>query len=239
MLHRMKTMTNPRIAIYTAVFGNYDPIKTQIAQNFPVDFICFTDQKIEHPNWQIITVPAEDNPRQQAKYYKLIPHHVMVLRHYDCLIWIDGSFQIERADFAEWVISAIGDSGWAMFPHADLKCIYEEADQMADTIKYADAPIRQQVDFYRSDNYPEQNGLYACGLIARDMKNKQWHIICDDWWQENKTHSLRDQISLPYVLWKNKGSIDIIEAALYDNPFFTIQNDHRKKEYDPVIMPLV
>lgn len=222
-------MTVPKIAIYTAIFGQYDPLKSQVKQDVPVDFICFTDQEITHADWRVISVAPEQVPRKQAKYYKLLPHHVPELQGYDYTIWIDGSFVIQRPDFVHWAIGMIQDNGWAIPRHNTMNCIYDEAPSVADISFYRDMPILQQAETYRAEGYPAKNGLYLCGMIVRDMRRKEWKIICDQWWHENITHSLRDQISLPYVLWKNKAAVDVIETDLYDNPFVTVDNIHRRR----------
>lgn len=223
-----------KVAIYTAVFGGYDSIKPQVKQTIETDFFCFTDQEITHPDWNVVSIPAEGNARKQAKWFKLMPHHVSQLNGYDFAIWIDGSFEIKRPDFVEWVLSFIKESGWAVFRHNQTSCIYDEADAMAKVIKYHGSPINEQAAYYKEQGYPAQNGLYFCGLIARDMSRGVWKSVCSAWWSENDRWTLRDQISLPYVLWKEKATIDIIEGNLFKQPYFSVDNDHRKHEYNQV-----
>jgi hypothetical protein len=221
-----------KIAIYTAVFGGYDPIKPQVKQNLSADFFYFTDQEITHPDWKVIIVPAEADSRRQAKFYKLLPHKIPELEGYDLTIWIDGSYTLKRPDFAEWVISFISESGWSIFPHTEFKNLYEEADEMAKVKKYQHMPITEQAEYYKSQGCPEDSGLFYGSMIARDMHNLQWQKISEAWWQENIKWTLRDQISLPYVLWKEQGKIDIMDADLYHNDYFIIDNGYRAHEYE-------
>lgn len=222
----------PRIAIYTAIFGRYDNLKLQTPQIPSVDFLCFTDTDIQDPqNWRVIHVPSQDNARLQAKYYKLLPHLVPELQNYDAVIWIDGSMQITRDDFATWILSHIQSSGWAIFAHHEMNCLYDEAAAMARTVKYAHMPIREQSEYYRSENCPAKSGLYMAGLIARNMHHPQWRDLCDAWWKENTDRTLRDQISLPYVLWKHNGALDVIPGNPYACDYFSVDNAHRQHEY--------
>lgn len=230
----------PRIAIYTAIFGQYDSLKRQTFQSPSVDFLCFTDTTVQDPqNWRVINVPSQGNARLQAKYYKLLPHLVPELQNYDAVIWIDGTVQITRDDFAEWMLSHIKTSGWAMFAHHEMNCLYDEADAMARTLKYAHMPIREQSAHYREENCPAQSGLYMAGLIARDMNHPQWRALCDAWWTENTDWTLRDQISLPYVLWKQNGTLDIVTGNPYACDYFTVDSKHRQHEYMSVDSNLV
>jgi hypothetical protein len=225
-------MNAPRIAIYTAVFGKYDPIKRQAPQNAAVDFYCYTDHVEDTPGWTMVHIPSEGDPRHQAKFYKLMPHGLKELEGYDYAIWIDGSMAIRRPDFAAWMIEQIGASGWAMFAHGTLTCIYDEATVMATTKKYKAARIREQAEFYKAQGCPPRAGLYMAGLIARDMNNPAWKPLCDAWWDENNTWTLRDQISLPYVLWKLNGALDTIPGNILLSPHVSVDNDFRKHEYD-------
>jgi hypothetical protein len=40
-------------------------------------------------------------------------------------------------------------------------------------LKYANEPLDEQCDFYRSEGFPEQYGLYECGVSARDLTNRK------------------------------------------------------------------
>jgi hypothetical protein len=69
-----------RVAIYTAIFGDYDELKAPVAQDIDCDFFCFTDQvkpRKLHP-WRTISVRrmASLSPRMQAKWFKVANHHV-------------------------------------------------------------------------------------------------------------------------------------------------------------------
>ena len=223
----------PKIAIYTAIFGDYDPLKMQVPQQLPVDFLCFTDGRPAPHNWQVIHVPTQNvPPRQQAKEFKLLPHRIPQLAGYDYTIWIDGSMQITSADFAPWAVSCIKNSGWAIFTHNEFSCAYEEAAAMAVTKKYRDAPLGAQAAHYRATGFPDQSGLYMNALIARDMHNTQWQKLCEAWWQENLRWTLRDAVSLPYVLWRGNGKLDVIAGDIYQSPFFRIYSAYRTHEYD-------
>jgi hypothetical protein len=54
--------------------------------------------------------------------------------------------------------------------------------------------------------------------------------IFDDWWVENVKNSFQDQISFPYVLWKNnKYPEHIIQQNMYNNQFLGKVNYPHKK----------
>ena len=72
---------------------------------------------------------------------------------------------------------------------------------------------------------PKNYGLLQCNLIVREHNNETCIKIMQDWWQEFKNYSKRDQISLPHVLYKNNIKIEnvgILGNNIYPNPSFRI-----------------
>lgn len=48
----------------------------------------------------------------------------------------------------------------------------------------------------------------------------------ESWWQEVQTHSLRDQVSLPYVLWKQALPVTALDPKLWHKGYF-LHHPHR------------
>ena len=232
-----------KACIYTAIFGNYNELQQPVEQDIPCDFICFTDAP--WPSrigaWQIIHVDKNpvQHPRLQAKYFKLMSHevflggrlaypydnhgHVLRLLPFDLLIWIDGTIEITSSAFARHMGASLGASGWAMHRHPDRDCIFEEAEASMKLPKYAYLPIGAQVAAYAGQGIKPHSGLYACTLIVRRAPLPPELIeVNRQWWAENLTHSIKDQISLPYVLQKLQASVDVIAGDLYQSTLFRV-----------------
>ena len=234
----------PTICIYTAIYGDYDDLKEQPRQTLDCDFLCFTDNSsVQARGWEVAYRPGapEMHPRMQAKYYKLMNHKIFApprrwwpfnggtgRRRYDFTIWIDGSVRLKSESFVEEMIGFLGKYGMAMFVHPERDCIYAEAQVCLhpDFLKYRGLPIREQVESYKFEGYPEHNGLMAAGLILRDMRRRELHQINEDWWQENLRWTYQDQLSLPYVLWKNSYGYDPINLNLWGNHLFDLTAHH-------------
>lgn len=215
-----------RIAIYTAIFGKYDVLKDQ--PRFPeTDYICFTDSPAgASRTWNIALVqpPPGEHSRVTAKRFKTTPHKFLPA-DYDFTIWIDGSIVIVNVTFLEQCISSVKKWGIGCMNHPVGKCIFQEATGCAHMVKYQTQPVIEQAEHYRSLGYPENNGLAACGIIVRDMKNQKLHRIGEDWMAENKSWTYQDQISFPYVLWKNEHWFDPLSFCYTDRSMFVLY-DH-------------
>jgi hypothetical protein len=205
--------------VYTAIFGEYDKLKQPLPQVASCDFICFTDTNMPSRVglWRVVRVRRDPklDSRLQSRWFKHLSHKAfpnghLALRYAwlpfspraDVSIWIDASLRIKSQNFATDMHIALGASAWAMFPHPDRDCIYDEARLTATLPKCQGLPIIPQVEAYRSV-VPRHAGLYACGVIVRrEPAAAVVRGVGELWWEQCLTWTYRDQLSLPYVLRK-------------------------------------
>ena len=100
--------------------------------------------------------------------------------------------------------------------------------QKDDVVVFAKKETQENMDKHiehlRTDRFPEHYGMLECNVLVRRncpvCKN-----LMKEWWKEFLTYSKRDQISMPYVLYKNGISIDEVGTLgnnVYENPSFRI-----------------
>lgn len=193
--------------IYTTIFGDYDTLKPQ--PDIDVDYVCFTDNpNLTSEQWQIRYEPVFQHlhPRMRAKYFKLIcPFEGLSL-------FIDGSIQIVNPNILN-TLSSYLKSGFACYVHpSGRKCLSTEVLASLGMEKYKGLPLAQQAKYYFDQGMPKDYGLWACGLILRDGKYTDFG---EKWFMENLLWSYQDQISLPYVSWKESFKIDDIRLDQY------------------------
>lgn len=201
-----------RVLVYSAVFGSYDSLKDFPSQSITCDFKRFTEPH------------GLKTPRLESRWYKLNPP-----QDYDYTIWIDGSIRVISRFFAEYMIDQARDR-WSLFKHPWRNCIYQEASKSHDMKKYHGEPILAQALAYRQEGMPEDWGLYANGVLCRA---KGWgQDLNREWWEEQQKWSVQDQISLPYVCWKNNVQIPVCDLDLMSNPLLQVEAGHRLAEYE-------
>jgi hypothetical protein len=219
-----------RVCVFTAIYGGYDDLLQPVKQTVPCDFVCFTDAPWPRRvgAWRVVRsdiLPGAE-PRRRAKYFKVLSHHVFKKgwlgwwRRYDAVIWVDGCLRIKDPGFAAAFAGHIGAHGLAMFVHPDRDCIYDELPEAAAQRKCWGLPLAEQVAAYRAEGYPAHNGLMACTLIARDPRSDAVARINEAWWAEIERWSVRDQLSLPVVLWRLGKDYGKVRLSLWDNPWF-------------------
>ena len=236
--------------IYTSVFGcseenNYHLHEPNVKLE-DYDFVCFTDNPNFKSNvWDVrIVEKLYDDGARSAKRYKLLPHRF--LKEYDVSVWIDIEVKITK-DIDDLVNEYLNKNNLAILNHelcgrtvtGDLnvrKCVYEEAKfikwlgdnhpkkQYKDNIDI----INSQVNRYREEGYPENNGLARTTVIFRKHNEDDVVKQSELWWEEMKYGSRRDQIGFNYSSWKQNFNFDYIQEDIDDNEFFLYMKKWRQ-----------
>lgn len=212
------------VCVYTAVAGGYLPLQPHV-EIADVDFIAFTDDLNSGGDaagqWDVrplAVTPCVDltTPRHKAKRYKIFPHHL--LADYDQTIWLDAAFEVTDQSFVKEALSLMHD-GIALWPHPNRDDIYDEAAVSVNIEKYAGQPLMEQVAHYCSTGFPEHAGLWACGAIARDNRDRRIWSLNELWWREIERWTDQDQLSFPWVC-DHLGIVPgKFPASPFDNPW--------------------
>ena len=209
------------LVVYTCITGNYDVLQNPLYCNSDLTYICFTNNRELHSNiWNIqyISDNGLDNIHL-ARYVKFFPH--ILLKEYDTSIWVDGKYQI-KADLREYLVKYEKTKSMLCFPHPQRDCIYDEAKECKHIKKCVPEDVDRQIDKYKKMKYPVKNGLYETGCIVRNHQDEVIQTIMSDWWRELVNYSYRDQISLPYVLWKLNYLPDICDLDINENRWLSM-----------------
>src|SRR5690606_14261472 len=85
--------------------------------------------------------------------------------------------------------------------HAKRKTVKDEYKRVIGTGKDDAAVVTAQIEAYRQEGFTDNLGLYANNFFIRP-NNEQYNRFYEMWYTEVEKWSYRDQLSLPYVLWK-------------------------------------
>lgn len=213
-------MTKNKLVIYTALFGDYDKLIDPKEKYSGCDFVCFTDQKkLKSKIWKIVLIDKCDlEPNMMNRKYKILPHNF--LYKYDKSLYIDSNIRM-LSDPTELFNIYLSNDIIAVPNHGRRNCIYEEANKVIQVNKAPSEIVLNQIKYYKSLNYPKQNGLFEMNIIFRQHNNTHAIKIMNDWWDQINTHSQRDQLSFCYVLWNNNTQVKTInESSRKINKYF-------------------
>lgn len=227
-------MSDEKIAVVTAVAGDYDHPRDDRAFVDGVDYLFYTDQMSEHlvrAPWRHVALgePYDDepHPRRLAKGPKLNPHAFDELRDYRFVVWVDGGVHIRSTYFVDEIIEHLDGAPIVLSPHFDGRAdAYGEATIRPE--KYADEPLDEQVAEYRAVGYPGNTGLYECGVMARDMAHPDAERLGRHWANEVARWSYQDQVSLPFVLWALEVEPAVLPRSFRDEGWVAV-NAHRRE----------
>jgi len=242
--------------IYTAIFGDKDVLRDPEFLSDGFDFVCFTDnRKIKSGVWDVRYVQAPfHDPVRCARYYKILAHRF--LADYEYSIWIDGNMVI-RKDPNGLVKEYLKNCSLAVYNHFNQKrrifglfwvrdrrfarnCIYKEAMELIRRTEagfYMDdvGKIRKQIERYKSENYPQENGLAVTMVLIRRHNDVSMKKLMEAWWEELKNNSRRDQLSFNYVAWKTKIPFCYIKGDPRHNSYFQRLKHKKRENYNGII----
>lgn len=197
-------ISHKKIAVYTCVVGNYDPLIEPLATEQGVDYYVFTDQEVpDGSKWRKKDITCLDeyqrfSPSQLNRKIKMLPH--LYLPGYDYSIYVDGN--VEICDSLTPLVKEMGDCGFGVHYHRTRDCIYHESVRVL-YLKKANAQlVKSQVEAYRKEGFPRHYGLYENTVLIRSHHDHMSNCLMEAWWHEYMKYPTRDQLSLPYVIWK-------------------------------------
>lgn len=221
----IEDIKNNKIAIYTAFTGDYDTLKEPEVIDENCDYICFTDNpNLESDTWKIIQMDEStlDNNRK-AKQYKLLPHKY--LKDYKYSFWLDGTFKIVGS-IREYIYK-YAKSKMLVVVHPERDCIYDEAVMSMPFPRYSNYTMTKQVEKYRSEGMPEHYGLPATGALFRAHNDPEIISIMRQWWREVANYTNQDQLSLPYVMWKNNFHPSVSDVYYWVNEYWSKEGNYQ------------
>lgn len=225
------------IEVYTAITGNKDNVKTVPA--FPGHhYTLWTDEadyvKYLDRGWHQVHKVAKFSKdkrfadRRNARLLKILS-----CQHYpdsEYTVWMDGSHSpvIPPAKIIEKYLKGT-DKLFAMFKHPVRDCIFQEAQTLKGLGLDHPELIDQQMKAYRADGMPAHFGLPATTVIIRKTTHQTREIELM-WWEHICKYSSRDQLSLPYVLWKTNSLDKLVymEGHWQRNNYIRLVRAHNK-----------
>lgn len=223
----------PKVVVYTCIVNGYDDLEEPCYINPDIDYIIFTDMEIKPDSvWKKRDISAYEQFHGMTsieinRYIKMHPQEFFV--QYDISIYIDGTIKI-LADMMPIALN-MGEKYFGVHKHGYRDCIYMEAEGVIYS-KRADPDLtRQQIRDYFINGYPRHAGLYENTILVRRHNNEGCIKLMKAWWDEYVKYPTRDQISLPYIMWKceiREEEICILESPIEKNYRFRRKRGHLK-----------
>lgn len=208
--------------IYTVLTGNYEALKEPEFVDPRFDYVCFTDDdNLRSEVWSIQKLEDTENlgSKRLSRKPKILVN--AFLGQYDFSVYIDCQFKI-KGDLYQYIYTYSMGASMLCFPHGGRDCVYEEAKACIGLQKDNEEIIHDQVERYRKSGMPEHYGLISAGCMVRSHRDQKLNKVMNDWWEEILNGCCRDQISFPYVSWKNDFRYDVSDLYIGYNEYIEI-----------------
>lgn len=191
-----------QVVVYTAITDGYDRLTAPLPADPEISYFCFSDGKSSSvAPWTTVDVRhLEMTAKDRNRYVKMHPH--LFLPDHDLSVYVDGSIKI-IGDLGSLLTSIEGrKESIFLYDHPQRNCIYEESEACAFFGHDWRWRIRRQMKGYIGLGYPRNNGLFEAGVMIR-RNLPEMRALMASWWAEYATGVKRDQLSLPYVAWRD------------------------------------
>jgi hypothetical protein len=218
-----------KFVVYTALFGDYDNLIDPKEDYVGCDFICFIDQKnLKSDIWDIRIVEDIDLPlNMMNRRYKILPH--LYLSEYEQSLYVDTNIAI-IGNLLELAKKYLDKYDFAVPKHFSRDCIYKEAKECVILGKSKLQETKKQMQRYKIEKFPKHFGMGENNIIFRKHNKDKIIKIMNEWWNELSQETKRDQLSLAYILWKNRSTFNFIdETARGGNGYFEYENHKLEK----------
>lgn len=189
--------------VFTIITDRYDTLREVKAKRKGVEYICITDNvTIDPKGWRLIDVqslnPPENLSGQRLQRWVKIIGGLYYFK--TTTIYLDGSHEIIN-DVCALFDNVQADI--ALKIHPARSTYQEEINACIELQKDDESILNRQMERYTSMKAGRNTGLYETGIIYRKWTNPVIKL-CMDWWDQVASNSVRDQVSLPVVLDRNK-----------------------------------
>lgn len=207
-----------RKAIFTCIFADYDQLNQ--APSFPGwDCILITDKSPKKKmGWQVMKVDRWDDPRKQARYYKIMSH--VHLSDYDLVCYHDANMVITNEP-PQYTCSINNPSG---------KSAFQEAKDLISTRKERRTVVDRLMMYYSFNKASLRQIVFHSGFFVR-THDERMNELHQKWWNIVDSFSSRDRIAYTLAMYLTN------IYPLIDNGLlrcFQVVNQHL---YDSSIQP--
>ena len=196
-----------RFVVFTAQFGNADPIMPVLRPVSGVGYLVLTDRPMRVPRpWvvRLVDLPAElRTDRHRNRYCKF--HATRLLSEFDRSLYIDAHPQM-TGDLTELFIDFIQSERCLglMRHHRSMSVDHEvERSLRSGRITEQDVMLNwpQQRSRQRQAGFRDDLGILRGMMILRDHRCDRTTRFEEAWWEEFSNGVTRDQVALPFAVW--------------------------------------
>jgi hypothetical protein len=200
----------PKVLVLTANIGNYDKMESPQFVSEHCDYIAVSDNQKNVPEgWKYVEYNSfsalPDHryiDRRNAKICKILS--TIFFQDYEYILWHDANKQLVSDPVL--FIEKHKDFDILIGTHSRRNCVYVERAACRGRDSYT--MLTEQMECYKGAGMPKRYGLWGCwGFVVKNTDAIRTLQLM--WWEQICKYSSRDQLSLPFCLYKMKDQINL------------------------------
>ena len=193
-----------KFVLYAAVFGKKASFRKPIISGLDMDKVLYTDLpgliNEDHVFYDVRRKNLDNLDQTRRNRFMKINIPDEIFYNYEYSLYMDYK-HLTAINFDDMLGQLEPGSDFLITKHKQRDCVYKEGAVCIERNKGNKEEILKQLSHYLSKGYPSHNGLYAAWWLFR-RHTKELKELMKLWWQQVDKYSYRDQISLPYIAWK-------------------------------------
>lgn len=202
-------------SIFSVLIADYDQLN-QAPSYSDWDAILFTDKKPkDSKGWQIRVINIELSPEKESRKYKFLSH--IYLSEYDLVCYMDANMILKKEppSFPIW------------FFHPVRRKVFDECKVIERLNKANSEQIKRQYRFYLEAKFKDNQGLFQNGFFVRSNRDEAQNRLMELTFQIVQDFTHRDQIALPFAVWKTNTAPQGLNRRNRINDWITLK-PHQK-----------
>lgn len=201
-----------KIKVITAAYRGNERDEVKLTPQTPyegVEYIAYTnDPTLQVELWTMVVDESITEMRLNARHKKTQMHKLHPEADY--WMWIDSYCKI-NVDPNQLINKYLTNYDMVTCPHPERNNIIEEGNVILQWKPEQAAGVQEGIVHYLKQGYTPTTLFESKIIIQRNTQTIR--DMQDDWWKEIQKHSIRDQISLPYVIWKHGIAVNVFPGT--------------------------
>jgi hypothetical protein len=221
----------PAFVFYTCVTGAYDAWRVLDQPAADAGYVYFSDSLPPGPKdgWDIRPIPdfaRQGNSKDTSRFIKMHPH--LLFPEHSASVYVDGNVFPTRAASA-YCQQIAAQHVLSIYRHPVRDCLFDEALECERLGLVYVGKIARRLVQYRAAGYLAHAGLLETNVLIRQHHDAQLVRLMALWWREYESGVTRDQLSLPYLLWREQFPLNCLGESdpRFHNRYFGFAASHQ------------
>ncbi|MBR3411525.1 MAG: DUF616 domain-containing protein [Bacteroidales bacterium] len=225
-----RNLCDEKVAVYTALTGEYDSVHEILYKQPGVDYILYTNNKnLTSSTWDVRYVDSSLDDVLLSREIKMLPDKYLD-KQYTASVYVDANAFI-YGDIANLVSMLNEKTTFAVTRHSNTDSVKNEIEVCIKTKGINRIQAETQYERYCAEGFKDDMGLAECNILIRRSNDEELGALMELWFQEFCKGIRRDQISLPPCIQKrNFEKYMFLEGSTWHNQFCVILGGHRKSK---------